>query len=278
VSYVGLTLGLYEGSYIGALESLADAVTIVSAWAVTTHAVRVTFDVEPLQGDPFGAGDALNPAVWGVVNTTTGQVLTPIVVAMVDSLTADVTLLEALGDHLEGHTVTATDIAAQADPEVTESSSAAFLGLVQTVDVIDSVRVDFQDRDLRNAPFQVALGTGFAGTLSIGDDGDFETEAGPELIRKLVLRRMNTRRGSLRYLPNYGIGLVEKEQVSSGGLVQLLKEIESQAQQEPDVVRATARGSMDRDGTLIIRLAVQAEGGTTINMRMGSTHGRLSEI
>lgn len=272
-----MALGVYEGSYLGTTD-LFDSVAIDGAWAITTHTVRVVMTVAPTHADPFGDGDALNPAVWGVVNNETGQVLTPILVTMHDDVTADVTLLEALGDHLENHTVTATNIAAESDGDITPTTTADFLGLVQTIDTIDSVRQDFQDRDLANAPFQIATGVGFAGTLAIGDDGDFETEAGPTLTRKLVLRRMNTKRGSLRYLPDYGIGLREKEPIGSGGLVQLLKEIEDQAQQEPDVIRATARGSVDRSGTLIIRLAVESRGGATINMRMGSTHGRLSEI
>jgi hypothetical protein len=277
VSYVGSSLGLYEGSYIGTTD-LAAEVDISAAWAVTTHAVRVTFTVEPRHEDPFGDHDALNPALWSVVNVATGDALTPILVAMVDDTTADVTVLEALGDHLETHTVTAVDIAAAADDDITPSMSASFLGLVQTVDRIDSVRVDFQDRDLANSPFQVASGLGFAGTLSIGPDGDYETEAGATLTRKLVLRRMNTQRGSLRYLPNYGIGLREKEPVGGGGLVQLLKEIEDQAKQEPTVISATARGTLDRSGTLVIRLSVEERGGVMINMHMGSVHGRLTEI
>lgn len=266
-------------STFGGTRSPSFLFSMVSAWAVSTHAVRVTLNEPPASGDTFAPGDALNPTSWAVVNNTTGQALTVISSSMADEVSVDVVTLEPLGDDLEMHTVTGPLLRNPFGEGLTFPVEATFLGVVQTLDPVDARRVDLRDRDLANPPFQVARGLGYAGTLVIGADGDFESEAGNPLIKKLVLRRMNTVRGSFRHLPNYGAATLEKEPVASGGnLVTYLRELENQAKQEPDVVDARGRGSIDRNGVLIIQLAITAAGGGTINMRMGQRGGQIVEL
>lgn len=255
--------------------------SVVSAWAISTHGVRVTLNEEPLQSDSFADGDATNPRSWTIVNNTTGQTLTVASAAMTDIGTSvvDLSTLEALGDDLETHVVTAIDLRSLSGDTIAFPISASFLGCVQTVDPVDARRVDLRDRDLANPPFQVSRGLGYAGTLVIGEDGDFASEAGAPLIKKLVLRRMNTVRGSFRHLPNYGAATLEKEPIASGGnLLTYLTELENQAKQEPDVLDARGRGSVDRNGVLIIQLAITAAGGATISMRMGQRGGQIVEL
>jgi hypothetical protein len=252
--------------------------SVASAWALSTHGVRVTLTEEPVHTDQFAEGDALNPLVWSVTNQTTGAALTVVAATMSDADVVDLVTLEPLGDDLEMHAVSATGLLALSGDLTVPPTSASFLGVVQTVDPVDAQRVDFRDRDLSNPPFQISRGLGYAGTLVIGDDGDFETDAGKPLIKKLVLRRMNTIRGSFGHLRNYGVATLEKEPLGSGGdLVRYLRDVESQAKQEPDVQDARARGSIDRNGVLIIQLAITASGGATINMRMGQRSGQLVE-
>lgn len=257
----------------------AELFTIAAAWAVSTHGIRVTFSEEPVQGDSFGSTDALNPRVWTVTNDTAGQALTVAAVATVDAVTFDLTTLEALGDDLDVHTVATANLVATNGNPLAFPFSATFLGVVQTIDPVDARRVDLRDRDLANPPFQTQRGLGYAGTLVIGDDGDLTTEAGEPLIRKLVLRRMNTVRGSFRHLPTYGAATLEKEPIASGGnLVAYIRELENQAKQEPDVLDARGRGSVDRNGVLIIQLSISAAGGATLNMRMGQRGGQIVEL
>jgi hypothetical protein len=267
----------YGFSPYGGVFSLS-TINVVSAWAISTHSVRVTLSAEPMHLDQFSIGDATNPATWTVVDFTDGRTLTVVAATMHDTTSVDVVTLEPLGDHLNGHTVTAVGLISSDGLSVTNPTSADFLGVVQTVDPVDAQRADFRDRDLANPPFQGGRSEGFAGTLVIGSDGDFETEAGIPLIKKLVLRRLNTPRGSFRHLPTYGVAVLEKEPITGGGLVALLRDIEDQAKQEPDVLSVRARGSIDRSGVLTIQLSVSAAGGATIDMRMGSRSGRLLEF
>ena len=258
--------------------SLLSTINVTGAWAISTHGIRVTLSSEPQHLDPFDTGDATNSLTWTVVDVTDGRSLTVVAAEMHDDATVDLVTLEPLGDHLDNHRVTAVGLLSVDGFEATAPVDADFAGVVQTIDPIDSIRADFRDRDLSNPPFQGGRSDGVAGSLVIGSDGDFETEAGIPLTRKLVLRRMSTRRGSFRHMPEYGLGILEKEPLSAGGLVEQLRDIEDQVRQEPDVINARARGSIDRSGTLIIQLTVNATGGATIDMRMGSRSGRLQEF
>lgn len=276
---MGLGISPYGLSPFGGTRAGSTLFTMESAWAISTHGIRVTLNEEPAHVDSFATGDALNPIVWSAANTATGRPLTVVSSSMDDAVTVDLVTLEALGDDLEIHTVTATGLLSSFGDPIIEPASVSFLGVVQTIDPVDSRRVDLRDRDLANPPFQISRGLGYAGTLVIGPDGDFETEAGQPLIKKLVLRRMNTVRGSFRHLPAYGAATLEKEPIASGGnLVAYLRELEDQAKQEPDVDDARARGSIDRNGVLIIQLAITAAGGATISMRMGQRGGQIVEL
>lgn len=257
--------------------SVVSSISVVAAWATSTHGVRVVLSDEPRHSDEFAVGDALNPLTWTLVNDATSTAVTVIAAAMGDdSDTVDLTTLDALGDDLEQHTVTAVGLFSIGGNELADPVSAQFPGVVATKDRVDSVRVNFRDRDLANPPFQVSRGLGHAGTLSIGADGDFATDTGPALTRKLVLRRLNTIRGAFRHLPDYGVGFLEKEPVSGGGdMLGRMREIERQAEQEPTVANAEAHGSIDRNGILIIRLSYEEIGGGTVQMRMTQRAGQI---
>lgn len=253
--------------------------SVVAAWAISTHGVRIVLSEEPAHVDQFADGDALNPRTWTVTNTSTGTALTVVAASMDDDSTVDLVTLEALGDDLEDHLVIAVALASESGDPFTGADRASFPGVVQTLDPVDSIRVDIRPRDLANNAFSGARGFGHAGTLVIGSDGDFATEAGPTLVKKLVLRRLNTVRNSFRHLPGYGVATLEKEPLASGGdLLTYLKDVEDQARQEPDVSTARARGSIDRSGVLIIQLSITPVGGGTISMRMGSRGGALVEF
>jgi hypothetical protein len=259
--------------------SVLGSISVASAWAISTHGVRVNLTSEPQHDDQFDPGDALNVATW-TVEAVGGAPRTVIGASMHDDVSVDLLLLEALGNHLAEHEVTAIGLLGVGAIPATSPVSALFRGVVQTMDPIDAVAVEaFRNRDLANPPFQLGRGLGTAGALVIGPDGDYETEAGPPLIRKLLLRRLGTPRGAIRHLPRYGLGIAVKEPIpGSGRLAEIRAEIESQALEEPDVSAATARLQMDRSGTLFVQLDARPKTGAAFTLRMASANGRLVEI
>lgn len=249
---------------------------ITGAWATTTNTIRVLLSLEPMNADAYTVGDALNPLTWQVTRGDTDASLTVIGAVMFDTTTVDLTLLEALPDHLTAVTVaTSTLLSLTGDPD---PSSFTFPGVVQTLDPVDAVTIGaFRDRDLANPPFPSNLG--LAGSLTIGTSGDYENEAGKPLVRKLVVRRLGTRRGAFRHLPTYGLGIIEKNPIPSGGDLQAIrKDIESQVQEEPDVDTCRARLLLDRSNVLVVQLSIAVKGGMTLNLRMGNSGGRLVEV
>ena len=92
-------------------------------------------------------------------------------------------------------------------------------------------------------------------TFKIGRDGDYLLEEGENLVRKLIIRRLITRPGEFFHLPDYGIGLRIKEPLP-GQIASLKKQIEQQAELEPEVESAVASLSFS-NSILIIQLRVR---------------------
>lgn len=99
---------------------------------------------------------------------------------------------------------------------------------------------------------------GTSGTLVIESGGDYASMTGAELIKKLILRRLTTKPGDFFHLPNYGIGLREKEPLPVADLRKLAKAIELQVAQEPEVaaVKATLAYSAS---AAVLNVRVQAQ-------------------
>jgi len=256
----------------------ASTLVVLSAWAISTHAVRVNLSSEPLHDDQFVLGDALNVLSWEV-EVVGGAPRTVIGAVMNDDVTVDLTLLEALGSHLVEHEVTAVGLLSFLGFQATAPLTATFLGVVPTMDPIEAVFEGFRDRDIANPPFQLGRGLGAAGAPVIGPDGDYDTEAGPLLLRKLLIRRLGTPRGAIRHLQNYGHGIgIKKPLPSKGDLTALRAEIEAQMLEEPDVASARAQLTMDRSGVLFLRLDARPRTGAAFTIRMAGANGRLVEI
>lgn len=266
-------LGAYGGGGSGSLF-------VNASWPITTHSLRVQLSQEPRHLSAFGTGDALNVASWSVIKLVSGFQYTVIGAEMFDDTHVDLHVLEALGNFFETHRVTAIGLLSASGASASAPLSADILGTVETIDPLQAVALDrFLDRDLANPPLQSEIG-GFSGTLQIGSDGDYETEAGIPLAKKLVIRRIATPRGAFPHLPTYGIGILEKEPIpGSGNLVALRKEIESQILEEPDVEDVHAALLLDRSNVLFIQLRVRLAGnGATFDMQLTPANGQLVEL
>lgn len=95
--------------------------------------------------------------------------------------------------------------------------------------------------DIRSLP----LSDDITGVLNITAGGDYETEEGEALLKKIILRRILTKRGAFKHLAatNFGLGLSPKQTVRTSGLVQLRDDIEAQVRQEPEVSDVQVRVS-----------------------------------
>ncbi len=250
------------GSYGG---SGGSAINVVSARAATTHSLIVTLSSAPQNDDPFKSGDVLNPQTWTVQNLTTLTFFTVIAVRCHDTpLEFEVQLLEELDNHLIQHQIKSLTLRSAAGVLVTAPNFADFAGLVEEIDpVAKTDERRFPTRDLANPPTPAESGEGgIGGTLRIDSDGDYATVSGVELVKKLVLRRLFTKRGGFIHLPNYGESLGIKEPVLGGDVITLKADLERAMKLEPDVDRALATVQTDRRGilTLLLRFTLAGTG------------------
>ena len=80
----------------------------------------------------------------------------------------------------------------------------------------------------------------YLGTLQIEPGGDYASETGVPFLKKLILRRLVSKPGDFFHLPNYGVGLREKEPLPTNDLRKLAKQIEMQVLMEPEVATVKA--------------------------------------
>jgi hypothetical protein len=238
-------------------------IKLTEAEAINTHGVLVTLNIPPLALDGLVEGDALNPDTWFVSRLDSGAALTVLQATLEDSLHVLVTVLEPLGDVHVTHLV-ATSTLKGASGETLDIGHAAynFFGTVADPVQPQDVQQPRRPRDLANP--QASKDT-LGGSLTVVG-GDYATVEGAELVKKLVLRRLLARPGDYFHLPDYGLGLREKEHLNGGGLVSLKAAIERACLLEPEVAQVQAVLTQSADGaTLTAAIKMTTRGGQPIS-------------
>lgn len=228
--------------------------SIVAAVALSTHEVQVTLSGEPLHSSNFVVGDALNPATWSVQNLGTLAFLHVVSVRPYSPTSYGLLTLEEFGDVTVLHQASSATLRSP-DGQVLHAPRAAdFYGLLDENEASPAARLAKQrvtSRDIQNAQASTTLQSG---TLIVEGDGDYATVSGAALVKKLILRRLMSRPGDFFHLPQYGIGLREKEPIPAGNLGKLQKEITRQVLLEPEVADAVVGLTLASDGTLTVRV------------------------
>lgn len=238
--YGGITLGI----------------SVASAEAFTTREVRVRLTAEPRHIGDGADGDALAPATWTVRRLDDGFEFTVIGAGMVDQSTVGLLLFEPLGPFAVQHSADAFGLLSSSGEAVTSPTGALFRGVVDrglATPQAQAATRRFGQRDLANPPLS---GDSVGGTLRVGPSGDYRNEEGAALVRKLIVRRLVTRRGELFWAPEYGAGIAEKEAIP-GNLVAVASDTERQLLGEPDVEAVRVTLDLDASGILTVGVAAK---------------------
>lgn len=227
-------------------------------FAVSDRVVQVVLSVEPMHLASTGAGDALNPSTWSITVVSTGRVLTPIAVEMIDAFTYNILTLQSFDSALVDLQLT-TSTLLDSNSVPFPALSATFKGAYASNDATHDTRTaasGYALSDLANKP--TAIQDYVGGTLEISSAGDYVTQSGPELLQKLIIRRVVSKPGDFFHLPKYGVGLREKEPLPVVDLRKLAKAIEMQVAEEPEVAEVKASLSYAASaGTLNIGVKVR---------------------
>ncbi len=238
----------------------AGSVSIARAVAVSTHEVDVEVTRLVQDNSPILPGDALNPATWSVVRQDTGAAFNIVSVTQVGTRVYRVLVLEALGPVSVVHTIASAKLLDMAAQLISSPRSADFLGLVdEQVSTLDAALASrrVQVRDYANAP--VAASPFEGGTLQLDPGGDYKTETGVPLVKKLILRRLSSAPRDFFHLPDYGIGLNVKGRIPTSDLVKLKGEIERQVLLEPEVETCDVRLLLMPENTLMVQVRGQVK-------------------
>lgn len=249
------TTGYGTGPYGSA--SAAQPISIVSAFATSTHTVRLTLSSPALRDNGFSIGSALNPNTWQILRLDTNQFFSLLEVVEISPTEFEARTLEPFGPGSVEHEISSLSLLSEFGIPITNPNSAVFFGItaasVSSYDRLAATR-RVTVRDVANPPTPETLGL-VGGTLRINADGDYSLEEGEAFVRKLILRRLVTPRGGFTHLPDYGIGFSVKEPVPVADLIKLRAEVERQVLLEPEVERVRATITQDAaNGILTITL------------------------
>jgi phage baseplate assembly protein W len=258
---LGYGIDAYGTSYYG---SAGAPLAIDNAFAVATRAVRVTLSAEPKLESPYVSGDGLNPATWQFyrlddAGAQTEQITVINVEIVEHPLVLDIYLMEPMGSHNAQHRIKSTTLRAANGQLIGTTHQYDFPGVLFADTATPQAQTATRQlalRDIANLPV-VSPEFGNGGTLQITASGDYANEEGVALVKKLVLRRVLTRRGAFFHLPSYGVGLPVKLPVPSGELLRIKGEIERQVRLEPEVEAVSASLQANADGTMYVGLKVR---------------------
>lgn len=238
------------------------------AYAVSDRIVRVELSSEPRHVLTTGEGDALNPRTWKVFEPATNKKWTVLSVKEVSATIYELLTLESFPRYQKTLRVQASSMYSHTGspfPTAFIDFNGCYLN-VRSTDESKTAAHGYYIQDLTNVPvppLAIEIGGELAGsivggTLQIDAGGDYTTEYGTSLVKKLILRRLVAKPGDFFHLPNYGLGLREKETLPQVELKKLAKAIEDQVRLEPEVADVRASLSYSAAASaLVIQLKVQ---------------------
>jgi hypothetical protein len=225
-------------------------------YAAGDRFVHVEFSAPPQAVSPNAPGDALNPATWSIVGTTTGRVFTVLGVKRISATVFEIFVLEEFDPHFADIQLSTSTLRNAAGITIGAPLEASFRGVrLEATSTIEKRTVvkgnaarDFANPPTPNSPV--------GGAFEIDSGGDYELATGAPLLRKLILRRLVSSPGDFFHLPGYGVGLRQKEPLPVNDIRALKRVIENQVSLEPEVEAVQANVSLGSN-TLFIQLLVK---------------------
>ena len=237
-----------------------EALTMQHAVAVSLKQVMVTLSTAAQAIVATLPGDALNPATWVIQRLDTNAFLNVIAVTSVTPSVYILTTIQPFGPTSVMHRVSSTTLRDIVGSLIQQPNSADFLGIASADNAFSAVaaRRQVAARDIANPQTPVKTGLS-GGTLVVTAGGDYATETGAALIRKLVTRRIISTPGDFFHAPEYGVGIPRKEPIPASELVKLRTRIEQQVKTEPEVDDASASITLDANNIMTVSVRVRVK-------------------
>ena len=264
-----MSVGSWGGSTWGGLTV---SIALDHAAAVGPKLVDVWLTGVPLAASPFNPGDALNIATWQLVRNDTGAAFTIVNATRVSNLRYRLQVIEPLGSTIVEHTVSTATLRSVTGVLCVPPRSADFFGIDS--DAGTPYEVSARPIDIHTAGI-VGAAYSLGGGIVMGEDGDYQTHSGNQLLRKLIVRRIATPKGGFFHLPEYGFGLPLKLPLRGSRLNELRAAVEEQCMLEAEVAAASCAIVISADGFLLISLKVRRKVGDELQIRFATTPGGI---
>lgn len=256
-------------------------INLVNAIALRENMVRLWFDVPVYVTNVLDPGDATDPARYSFEADADSvgsdglapREVRPALIEASSDVTLDVWTDRRLSPFPSTYLVSVNGLLESPTLEVLNNYRASFFGLRA------GVPVPSPDMAISNADFanpqtlSGALdplpnpGDSVLGTLPVDETGDLAKDEGLQSYKKRVFRRLTTKKGRFRHLPDYGTIVLDSVKMLArpGLLGQISADAEEQIKQEPETVAVQVR--IVRQGELAFyRIRVRCSFGATIDM------------
>lgn len=250
----------YGVSAFGA--SVAGAVSMKRALAVTTRQVDVELTGAVRDNSPYFEGDALNPSTWQVQRLDTNAQIPVVGVEQVGTNTYRILCLEEFGPASVEHLVSTANLLDASGNLLATPRQLTFLGLLDEDAASNEAKLAKRRVAVRDIANPQKLGT-----LVVDAGGDYQTVTGEELVRKLILRRLMSTPGDFFHLPEYGLGAATKEPLRVSDVARFKAAVERQVLEEDEVETARATVTLSANGVLeVVVRARLAQSGQQISV------------
>jgi hypothetical protein len=223
-------------------------ISLVSALALRENMVRLTFDADIYYSAVLDSGDASDTARYlftpdAASRGSDGLPPRFILAAradLFDARTIDLWVDRRFSPYPSRYIIDVNGLleAVTLDPLVTHTAS--FLGCTRGVPQL-TLEAGISNRDLANPQDNGTEAS--LGTFPVDDTGDIANDGGLIGYKKRVLRRLSTRKGRYKHLPNYGTLAYDsiKMLARPGVIQQIADDAESQIRQEPETTQVSVK-------------------------------------
>ncbi len=218
---------------------------LLSAVAVRENVIRLQFDAPVYYTRVLDSGDAYDVARYIIVGDPDSRdqdgepprALLPAQADLTEPDVIDLWLDRKMSGFPARYSVDVNGLLTALTLEPLGEHTAFFFGVLAALPP-PTTDAGVSNRDLANPQDQGAPGA--LGSYATDDTGDVAFDSGLVSYRKRVLRRLSTRKGAYKHLPNYGVNVYEsvKALARPGLIEQLASDAQDQVKQEPETVQA----------------------------------------